>query len=209
MARVYLIGGAPRVGKSTLALKLQSRHRVVSISTDALRAKLRETITPIMEPDLYYLDSLNANETAMANQMRSNTHELIAAADRESTIVWSAVHDFISRHLLAGHDVLVEGVAVLPQTVAQLPFEYSVVHLGNQAPDHVRIIEQYALNHPDTWLGTLNPDTVAAFGEFSGQYSRHAQSQALKFNQTYIEMSEKSFPESLHQALSALMPPSR
>ena len=206
MARAYFIGGAPRVGKSSLALKLQERHHLPCASTDSLRAQLRQSIRPEDQPDLFYLDTLNADEANMARLMREHTSELIASADRESAAVWPAIKDFVSSNLIAGRDVLVEGVAILPPLVAQLDIDYSVVYLGNQSPSHAQIIQDYAKSHPDTWLGSLQPDTVAAFAQFSRAYSNHISQHAALFNQPYLEMSDQSFSKGLGLALTTLMP---
>lgn len=204
MARAYFIGGAPRVGKSTLALKLQECHPIVGASTDALRATLRGTVTPVEKPELFYLDSLNADEAHMADLMLSHTKAIIAAADRESEAVWPTIEYFVHQHISAGRDVLVEGVAVLASLIKTLNVDYSVVHLGNQSSAQGGIIQAYAATHPDTWLGTLQPATVAAFAHFCQMSSVHVQKQAETHDQPYIEMSNQPFPDSVQLALMSL-----
>src|SRR5690349_2536564 len=112
MAQAYLIGGAPRVGKSTLARHVLAQKPMAFAATDDLRTKLRAQTSPAAAPDLFYLDSLNANEADMARRMLNDTATIIAAADRESAAVWPAVAEFARSELAAGHDVLVEGVAI-------------------------------------------------------------------------------------------------
>lgn len=204
MARAYFIGGAPRVGKSTVAAMFLASHSAAFASTDDLRTALRRKTSPAQQPDLYYLDSLNSNELEMARLMREGTADIIAAADRESAVVWPAVDTFVRENLAAGRDVLVEGVAILPHFVAQLDIDYSVIYLGNQSPAHGQIIQNHASKHPDTWLATLQPDTIAAFAEFVRATSAHIESEAAKHGQPYLEMSSLPFPTALDQAFNSL-----
>jgi 2-phosphoglycerate kinase len=204
MARVYFIGGAPRVGKSTLAEGFLATHPMAFAATDDLRANLRRTITPEAEPDLYYLDSLNADEANMARLMRNETAEIIAAADREAHIVWRAVESLVRQTTEIGQDILIEGVAALPQLVAQLDVPTTAVYLGNQSAGHTHIILNYAQRHPESWLGSLKPATIEAFAAFTRAYSAHAAEQARACGFPYIEMSTANFDISLTKALNTL-----
>lgn len=202
--KAYLIGGAPRTGKSSLAFMLADRQPMQLASTDAIRAEIRHTITRSSEPDLYHLDALNADEANMARLMREHPSDVIAAAERESAVVWRTVESFIRTSIEAGHSVAVEGVAVLPKFVAALDLDYAVVYLGNQSPGHTEVVLEYACTHPDTWLGGLKPDTVAAYAAFSQATSAHIERQAHKYGHPYIEMSALPFEQSLEQALKIL-----
>lgn len=204
-ATVYLIGGAPRVGKSTLAHLLTQQQSLQLASTDAIRTQLRRTTPQSTEPDLYYLDSLNANEANMARLMREHTGDIIAAANRESAIVWRTTESFIQTNLKTRRSLVIEGVAILPHQVATLPGNIQAVFLGNQSSDHARVIAEYAHGHPDSWLGGLKPQTIEAFAHFVRATSANIEQEAHAYNQIYIEMSAQPFEESLHLALGSLL----
>ncbi|HVQ43431.1 MAG TPA: hypothetical protein VMT30_00470 [Candidatus Saccharimonadia bacterium] len=204
MPRAYFVGGAPRVGKSTLAARILTEHPLAAAFTDDLRAELRHATPPAAAPDLYYLDSLNTDEAEMARLMRENTADIITAADCESAVVWPAVEAFVRDQLAAGHDVLIEGVAVLPQFLVDLNFDYLAVFLGNQSPAHAQIIHDYAHTHPHSWLGTLQPATIDAFAHFSAAASASIEREARKYYLPYVEMSAQPFPDGLTRALAVL-----
>jgi len=204
---IYLIGGAPRTGKTTLATMLAQKLSIPLTSTDTLRGQLRQTIPATVEPDLYYLDSLNADEADMARLMREQTAEIIAAADRESSVVWRAVDALVRENIKTGQSIVIEGVAVLPALVARLEGIPHVVHLGNQSHDHTKIVLKDARTHPDTWLGSLKLDTLEAFALFCQSTSTHIEREAHKYHQTYLEMSSQPFEQSLQLALNSLQPP--
>ena len=193
----YFIGGAPRTGKTTLAQHVSAQTGLRYTSTDALRAELRRTIRQSTEPALYYLDSLNANEANMADLMLNYTQDIIAAAERESAIVWRTVETYVRTNVRAGHDILVEGVAVLPRFVASLDIPYSAVFLGNLSPTHTSVIEQYARTHPQSWLGKLERETVQAFAHFSRETSAHVKMEAKTYKLTYIAMEDESYEQQL------------
>jgi 2-phosphoglycerate kinase len=202
--RAYLIGGAPRTGKSTLAGLLGKQLSLTPIATDDLRTQVRAATPPSAAPDLYYLDSLNADQANMTRLMLEHTAGIIAAADRESALVWPAVEQLIREHFAAGRSVLIEGVAILPALVAGLNVPYSIVHLGNQSDAHTKIILENARQHPDTWLGSLPEATIRAFAKYTQAYSDHAQTQAQNNHQTYLEMSLSPFNKSLQKAIKTL-----
>ncbi len=204
MAQAYLIGGAPRTGKSSLAHLLGAQLSLVPIATDDLRTQVRASTPPSAEPDLYYLDSLNADQANMTRLMLEHTTDIIAATDRESAVVWPAVERLIHQNLTTGRSIIIEGVAILPALVAQLNIPYSVIHLGNQSDAHTDIVLKNAHEHPDTWLGSLPELTIRAFAKYTQAYSAHAQKQAQINNQTYLEMSTLSFKQSLEHALESL-----
>jgi len=204
MAKAYFIGGAPRTGKSTLAHKLIKRRPMPLASTDDIRAHIRRTVRQSSEPDLYYLDSLNADETNMTHLMREQTADIIDAAYRESAVVWRTVEAFVRTSIQAGHDIAVEGVAVLPEFLAPLNFDYSVVYLGNQSPELDAFVLQYARAHPDTWLGGLRPETVSAYAAYSRAFSARVEEEARTEDQSYIEVSNRPFEQSINLALKIL-----
>lgn len=205
MPQAYLIGGAPRVGKSSLAQAVLTAFPMPFVATDNVRSSIRATTTAAQNPDLFYLDSLNADESNMARLMREQTSDIIAAADRESARVWPTVTNIIRTHLIAGHDILVEGVAILPEFVQSADLPFTVVFLGNQSPEHTEIITSYAQNHPSSWLGSLQPATVEAFAQFSLATSAHIANEAQKYGLPYLEMSREPFADTLASAARTLL----
>ncbi|HEX3082483.1 MAG TPA: hypothetical protein VHQ86_04460 [Candidatus Saccharimonadia bacterium] len=205
MAQAYFIGGAPRVGKSTLAHMLARRKQASVTSTDMVRTHIRKTTTAEAEPDLFYLDSLNVDEAEMARLMREQTADIIAAADREHTVVWKAVEELVRTSLAADRSIIVEGVAVMPEFVAKLKdLPHTAVYMGNQSPAFDRFVVQFAATHPNTWLGSLKPLTVSAFAAFCRGTSTHVHEQAQATRQTYIEMSDTAFEVALNRAMMVL-----
>jgi 2-phosphoglycerate kinase len=105
---VVCLGGAPGVGKSTLATRLALRlgvNRV--ITTDAIREVLRTVIPPTVLPELH----VSTYETA---EGQGGSDSVLQSFVRQARAV-SAATAAVARRLAAeGRSAIIEGVHVLP-----------------------------------------------------------------------------------------------
>ncbi len=143
---IYFVGGPPRVGKSIIAKAITGQHGINAISTDSLGAVLDTVLDPETEPGLFAISRFN--EMAEADRIRllaENTARRIDCQVEESTAVWRAVEPFVLREQEEGRDLVAEGVAVLPELVAQLEgVDYRVVFVGNQGDKQRESIKRSA-----------------------------------------------------------------
>lgn len=58
----YLIGGAPRTGKTTLAKKLASENGIKSLSTDSILVMMMKIVRREDYPNLFYTEGLTVEE---------------------------------------------------------------------------------------------------------------------------------------------------
>jgi 2-phosphoglycerate kinase len=56
---IFLLGGAPRVGKSIIAAEIRQKHALSVVSTDTLGAVLENVLTPEAAPDLFLFSRLH------------------------------------------------------------------------------------------------------------------------------------------------------
>ena len=205
MAKVYLIGGPPRVGKTNLALEFIKQRPILATSTDAIRYTLRRVIDKNTSPALFNVGKFTSNNPEQRQYLKDNLEEVINKQNDESAIVWKSTVDFIHSNLEDGFDVLIEGIAVLPNLVKQLDCEYSAIFLGNQSPDHFETILQAAHQNQNDWLHNLEDETIEAFCLFGQAFSRHLESEANAHQLKYIEVSDKDFADSMKAALDFLL----
>jgi len=91
------------------------------VSTDSLGAVLENVLSPEAAPDLFVFSKFNEMPMPVrVKLMRMNPAEHIDHVRKESYIVWKAVEAFIRKENKEGRDLLVEGVAVLPELMSQL-----------------------------------------------------------------------------------------
>ncbi len=108
---IYLLGGAPRVGKSILGQRVSAKLKISWISTDLLEELLRLK-----------------NEAGVKMEWNADPEAISAAAE------WS--FPYLERFIWGVHSMaeayLVEGVDFLPAQVAQLSTQYPIrsVFLG-------------------------------------------------------------------------------
>ena len=135
---IFLLGGPPRVGKSIVSSEIRQKHAVSVVSTDTLGAVLENVLSLEAVPDLFVFARFN--EMPMAEQVRvilKDPTELIDYVRKESYVVWKAVEAFIRSENDEGRDILIEGVAILPELMSNLEgIPYRVVFIGNQGKNH-------------------------------------------------------------------------
>lgn len=190
---IFLLGGAPRVGKSIISGEIRQRYAVSVVSTDTLGAVLENTLSPEAAPDLFVFSRFNEMPAAdRVKLMVNDPAELVDYVRRESRVVWKAVEAFIRREEDEGRDALIEGVAVLPELVNQLEdIPHRVVFIGNQGSKHQENIKKYAEENEHDWMRGGSDEYVCAFSMFVERMSAFIEQEAKKYGYEYIEMDEE------------------
>ncbi len=203
---VFLLGGPPRVGKSIIAGEIRRSHAVSVVSTDSLSTVLENVLSPEAVPDLFVFGKFN--EMPMAERVKLLTEdpaELIGYVRKESQVVWKAVKAFIRRENDEGRDVLIEGVAVLPEAVSQLAdIPYRVVFIGNQGENHKENMRKSAQEKAHDWMRGASDPYLGAYAMFVKRMSACIEQEAKKYGFEYIEMDKKSFGDATEEVMESL-----
>jgi len=204
---IYFIGGPPRVGKSMIAGTIARQHGISAVSTDSLGAVLEAILPPESNPDVFAIARFNELPEADRVELMAETPaRRLDDQIRESTAVWQAVEPFILREQEEKRDVVVEGVAVLPELVAQLEgVEYRAVFVGNQSHTLKENIRRSAEENPQDWMRLASDEYVVAFAACVDQMSAYIEREAFAFGFNYIEMGKSPFEDALGQAAAALL----
>jgi 2-phosphoglycerate kinase len=204
---IYLLGGPPRVGKSIISKTITADHGVNVVSTDTLGAVLEAVLGPELAPDLFAVSRLE--ELTLAERialMAEDTPERIRCQVREGHAVWKGVEPLVIRESDEHRDVLVEGVAVLPELVRRLhDVQHRAVFIGNQGADHSRNIKRAAAENPHDWMRGASDKYIDAFAIFVAQMSRYVEKEALSCGFEYIEMGQRPFDDALALVVEALV----
>lgn len=205
MANIYFIGGTPRVGKTTLLQKFLERKPIRSLSTDALRHALQQIIKPEDEPDLFASGAFIGADAATRRDIRLSPERVVAEQNSESFVVWKSVVDYIESVTSDGADIVIEGVAVLPELLMQSKLEgYHCVFIGNSSVGHTARILRAARHNEYDWLHDVPDDIVKAFGQFSQKFSEYLRGETEKYNLPYVEIDDEHYEQSLERALTLL-----
>lgn len=128
-AMIYLVGGTPHSGKSTVATRLARRLRISCIATDTIESVVLQLYT--RSRDIRRLFP----KTWIRRQARTSTSNdilfgktppriVVQALIRQSRAVWAAVEVLIACEIGAGRDIVVEGYHVHPELVSILRDKY-------------------------------------------------------------------------------------
>ena len=178
---IYLIGGAPRAGKTILGQQISRELRIGWVSTDLLLTLLRVT----------YVEGMKTEWNAAPEAITANATWFFPYLERFVWGVNSMVEDYV-----------IEGVDFLPTQAAQLAAQYPIraVFLGcsgmtpatlQQFPGRSRGYQ----NLPESMRNQIAQD-VPLWSEFIWQ-------EAERYHYTYIDTAS-SFPERLREAEALL-----
>lgn len=205
MARAFLVGGTPRVGKTFLTFRFLQEKPILATSTDAVRYMLRQIVKENDEPELFHLGKYTSNDPARREYLRNHSSDIITLQNNESAIVWRSVKNLIESNIADGFDVLVEGIAVLPEFMKQLECDHKAVFLGNQSTQHYQTILDTARKNQNDWMHNLDDPTIEAFSIFNKTFSKYIEDEAARCNLPYIEIHDNSFEYDISRALSILL----
>lgn len=204
---IYLLGGPPRVGKSIISGEITKTHGINVVSTDSLGAVLENVLTPEEEPGLFIVKRFNDMAAVdRISMLVENTTKRINYQIEEGYAVWKAVKPFLLRENEEGRDLLVEGVAVLPELVSQLEnVDYQAVFIGNQGAEHKENIKNSAKDNEHDWMRYAGDDYVGAFATFVVQMSRYVEKEAHKHRFEYIELDKIAFSDAKGAVVDSLL----
>jgi 2-phosphoglycerate kinase len=120
---IYLIGGPPKCGKTTLAKTLAKLLGIPWVSTDTLQS--------VIKP---YMNKADFSKKFPASYQRGNdndekyskfsSREIIEAYQQQAKTVYEAINMFAACELTDGNDFIIEGYHVEPKLVAELNLKY-------------------------------------------------------------------------------------
>lgn len=116
-ARVFLIGGAPGVGKTTLCCALAARIGGSSVTVDDLMTVAKTATTPETHPGLY----LYRDMSYLDYFTNSSMERFQSDAERQHEAVWPFVKNLIEKHFhWTTTPIVIDGWHLRPHRIAEL-----------------------------------------------------------------------------------------
>jgi 2-phosphoglycerate kinase len=203
---IFLLGGPPRIGKSIISSEIRQKCAVSVVSTDTLGAVLENVLSPEVTPDLFVFNKLT--EMPLSEQVKfimRNPAELIDYVRKESCVVWKAVEAFIRRENDESRDILIEGVAILPEFMSQLKdIPHRVVFIGNQGANHIENIKKSVEENDFDWMRGVSDQYIDAFAMFVNRMSGYIEQETKKYGFKYIEMDKELFGDVTEDVMKSL-----
>jgi 2-phosphoglycerate kinase len=114
--KVFLIGGAPGAGKTTLGSALAARLGVTSLSIDDLQTAAQAITTPESHPKLHVMRKM----PSLDYFTKSSIEQLKVDATMQHEAVWPMVEQVVRTHATSGSPIVIDGWYLRPNWVAQL-----------------------------------------------------------------------------------------
>ena len=185
---LYLIGGAPTVGKSTLARKLAQHLDAQCVSTDHIREVMRTVTTRDVSPKLFIPLELNTAESYLTTQ---TIEEIVERNIEESEAVWPGIAAVADFEWSATPALVIEGINILPHLVHSHYTDGAkckAVFLVDEDGDRIRntVFTRGLWDDPHKYPDSVKEREV----EWVQAFSRRIKQEALKHGYPSIEVSK-------------------
>ncbi len=204
MSKVYFIGGAPRSGKTTVIQELIRRKPMLAASTDAVRSVAKSLVAPESNQRLHKVARGKFGSPEHLTAMVDNPEAVLQHELGEAEETWKSVLDFISYYQKDGKDVAIEGVAILPDKLRAVSFEYEAVFITTLV-DQTDTILDHARTHQEDWVNKYDEATIRAYAAFNLLCNKYYANEAKKHGMTVIDVSPSDFHAGINKAVDALL----
>lgn len=208
---IYLIGGTPRSGKTTVAKLLSKKLKISWVSCDSLEG-IPKFYTPKSVYHKRFPKDIMRRETKNSNDLmytKFSAKQIVQAYLTQGSSVWTAVEQFTE--YLIGEDIsyIIEGYQLPPKSVAKIknkfPKKIQVIYLIKEHPG--RILEG-ALAHTEKkdWFKTktTNPDIYKKISAMLGLFGTHIKKEA-NANKLKVINTDTRFNEQIKLAVKTLI----
>lgn len=204
MAKIYLIGGAPRIGKSTIMQKVISQRPMHAVSTDAVREVLRGVLSEADNPELFKSAIGQFGGKGSIHAMKNQPETLVPHYLRHFEVVWKSVNDLLVCNMNNERDTIVEGTAILPHNVASLPYDHKAVFVVN-LEDQTETMLAHAQKNAHDWLNLYDKEATVAFARLTQELNKYYFQRAQQYNMPVIAIKNDTFESDIDKAAAALL----
>jgi 2-phosphoglycerate kinase len=183
---LYLIGGAPRVGKSIIAQQLMKEKGVPWLSTDVLRSICYDLTPEALREEFYPYVGVTDNNVVFSQPVDVIVKQQITEAESMK----SSIKTFIKHQIDVRDNFILEGVHLLPKHIIDfynenpgLQDQIKVLFIVDTNPENISKGLQMNTSHFD-WLSGAKPNTYRAVAEFVAKFSKYIGEETNKYDMT-------------------------
>ena len=207
---IYLIGGPPKCGKTTLAKKLAQAYQIPWISADTLQ-NIVWAYTPKEKHSELFPHSYLRKESNDAFYSKHSTQQIVKNYIAQGKTTYDAISMMAETYLTDKDDFIVEGYQVTPETVDRIFKKFGKEHA--KAVFLVKYNEQKFIQDihksttPNDWIirKTKNKATYGRIAKMIVEYSHYFEKEAKKYGFKIFNM-DNEFENQLNAIEKDLRP---
>lgn len=206
---IYLIGGPPKCGKTTLSKRMFRKHRIPWISTDTLQCIAYEYTKPKDRPKKFPWTVIRKKTKRVNDVLYDNYHwrDIIKLYRTPAKDTFKAVDAFVASEIAEDHNYILEGHALEPQFVHKLQNKYGKKHIKViflVKEDEGAFIENiHESETTNDWIirRTKSPERIyPKIAKMICEYGKLTEKNAKKYRFKVIN-TDRSFHKQLDQAM--------
>lgn len=198
---IYLIGGAPKCGKTTLAKKLAVQFQIPWISADTLQ-NIVWAYTPEEKLSALFPHSFLRGEDNDELYSEHSPEEIVKNYVSQGETTYDAISMMAETYLTDEDDFIVEGYQVTPEIVDRIFKKFGKEHVKGVflvKYDEQKFVQDiHKSTTPNDWIlrKTKDEATFSKIAKMIAEYSRYFEREAKKYQLQIFNMDD-GFTEQL------------
>lgn len=208
---IYLIGGPPKCGKTTLAKKLSKQLKVPWISADTLQSVAFAYTNKRNIPKVFPWSAVR-EKTKRSNDIayfKYSPLNIIKFYRKQAKASFPAIEMVVVSESNSGNDYIIEGYQIEPRLTYKLLKKYgkkivkSIFLVKTDKQNFLKNIKKSTT--PDDWImaRTKNVETFEKIAEMICRYGKKIEKEAEKYNIEVFNM-DNNFENQIREALKFL-----
>ncbi len=191
---IYLIGGPPKCGKTTLAKYLLKEKGMPWVSTDTLQ-NIVKAYTKEKDFVKLFPSSVQRCDTNDEKYSKFSSDEIINAYRIQARTIWDAIDMFVVSEMTDENDFVIEGYHIEPELIAKLnkKYEDEIQSIFLVKKNEVKFVENIKESStPNDWIveNTKENETYNKIAKMISEYSEIFEKEAQKYNLDIINMDD-------------------
>lgn len=206
---VYLIGGPPKCGKTTLAKVLSKKLQIPWISADTLQ-NIAYTYLPKKDHAKYFPHSHleRKNNDQFYSEYSSKT--IIEKYIKQGKTSYKAIRMMAETSIVDEDDYIVEGYQVTPEVVYQIIKKFgsksirTVFLVKHNEKEFIKHVHKSTTPNDRIIRSTKKEETFPKIAKMISEYSKYFEKEAKKYKLTVLKM-DNDFDNQIEKAIDLLI----
>lgn len=204
----YLIGGAPRNGKTIIAKQLSKELGIPWISTDTLESVVSQYVSEDKFYDFFPKNKLRKETNNSNDEMYSvySSQQILDAYVSQGKSLAQAIEVFIQSESYYDHSYIIEGHHLHPSLIAELETKFNIkpIFIGRDDANQINgAISKSQQKNDWVIIKTKDKETFPKIAIMLSKFSSFIRNEAAKYGYDYVSM-EGNFDERVEEVVIKL-----